>query len=245
MKLETRGRENTSLSVSLSSHSPSPIVIFLSSSPLLPTLSVTQIAVFNRQPSRCKLHFSWLSSKPMHSVPEKWIDENHEKQKNMRNPTYHERAKNTMNMSHGTLVVFSFLIVFSQFFIFSTLSFFHLLRCCFFRSLIPLLPLSLTSLPTTNTTCRRDDNHNNTITTSTRQQQHVEMCVCACADYRFPCMSSKRPRVGDTRTLGKHTRDTDNTTTTSIHPPTHSDVRGRLPAHVCPSIHLRGDKPVQ
>ena len=182
MKLETRERENTSLSVSLSSHSLSPIVIFLSSSPLLPTLSVTQIAVLIANLQGASSIFSWLSSKPTHSVPEKRIDENHEKQKNMRNPTYHERAKNTMNMSHGTLVVFSFLIVFSQFFIFITLSFFI---CCvvasFVLSSLCCLSVSLHPfLPTTNTTCRRDDHHNDTITTSTRQQQHVKMCVCVC-----------------------------------------------------------------
>ena len=154
----------------------------------------------------------------MHSVPEKWIDENHEKQKNMRNPTYHERAKNTMNMSHGTLVVFRF-SSFSH--SFSSSAHFHFFICCVVASFVlsSLCCLSLSPL------FRQQTRHVGvtTITTTPSRRQHdnnnTSRCVCVRVQITGSRVCLQNVRVLETRGRLASTHGT--RTTPPPHPSTH------------------------
>ena len=130
------------LLLSLVSLSPSLIVIPLSSSPSL--LTVSHRCHVNRQLSRCKFHVFMWSPKLVHSHPDKKNEENHEKQKMMRNQKYNEKPT----------------FLFSLFLKYHHTSFVRQLLCCFFRfltsCLFPLLSrLSNNNDDTTRTTTWR------------------------------------------------------------------------------------------
>ena len=142
--------------------SPSLIVIPLSSSPSLPTVS--HRCHVNRQLSRCKFHVFMWSPKLVHSHPDKKNDENHEKQKMMRNQKYNEKPTFLFSLFlkyHHTI---------------------HLFVSCFAASFVfsPLASSLCYLVSPTTTTTQQERQHGDI---NARRNDHNNTMRCVCIRY--------------------------------------------------------------